>query len=68
MSKRELVDVLNKTSEIEKLLTTMGGSFMPTLKTINGKVEFQVWKEELKFQLEKLRKERIIVENVRVVR
>ena len=67
MSKRELVDVLNKTSEIEKLLTTMGGSLMPTLKTINRKVEFQVWKEELKFQLEKLRKERIIVETLELL-
>ena len=64
MSKRELVDVLNKTTEISKLLTPRVGSFMSGLKTINEKVEFQTWKEELKFQLGKLKKERIIVETL----
>ena len=67
MSKKELLDILSKTSEIEKLLTPMGGSFMPTLKTINGKVEFQIWKEELKLQLGKLKKEHIIVETLELL-
>lgn len=67
MSKKELLDVLNKTSEIEKLLTPMGGSFMPGLKTINRNVEFQTWKEELKIQLQKLKKEQIINETLELL-
>ncbi len=67
MSKKELIALLNKTSEVEKLLTPMGGSFMPTLKTINGKVEFQIWKEELKLQLGKLKKDHIIIETLELL-
>ncbi len=67
MSKRELVDVLNKTTEISKLLTPRAGSFMSGLKTINEKIEFQTWKEELKLQLGELKKDRIIVETLELL-
>lgn len=67
MSKRELVDVLNKTTEISKLLTPRAGSFMSGLKTINEKIEFQTWKEELKFQLGKLKKDHIIIETLELL-
>ena len=34
MEKQELVSILNKTAEIKKLLTPLGGSFVPDLKTL----------------------------------
>lgn len=62
MSKKELLDILDKTSEIEKLLTPMGGSVTPELKTIYRKKDFLNWKEELKHQLRKLKQEPLIIE------
>ena len=67
MGKQELVDLVNRITEMEKILTPLGGDFMPGLKTINRKPEFQNWKEELKFQLQKLKKEPIIIETLELL-
>ena len=62
MGKQELIDVINKTAEIEKLLTPKGGELMPGVKTINKAVDFQIWKAELKLQLQKLEQKPLVVE------
>ena len=62
MEKQELVSILNKTAEIKKLLTPMGGSFVPDLKTLYRKTDFLNWKEELKHQLHKLKQNPLIIE------
>lgn len=67
MSRQELIDVLNKTSDMEKLLTPTGGSFMPNTKTINSKVEFQIWKAELKRILPMLKQQPLIVETLELL-
>ncbi len=54
MGKRELADVLRKTSDIEKNLKPTGGSFAPNIKTINRDIDFQIWKAELKRELQNL--------------
>ena len=62
MGKQELLDVINKASEIEKLLTPLGGEFMPGVKTISKKLDFQIWKAELKLQLQELEQKPLVVE------
>ena len=51
MNKQEFIDVLGKVPEIEQLLTPIGGDFMPDIKMLYSKEEFQEWKAELKYQL-----------------
>lgn len=54
MGNRKLIDIIDKTAEIEKLFVSNGSGFMPQIKTINRSVDFQTWKTELKQQLLKL--------------
>ena len=67
LSRKELIDILNQTSDMEKLLTPTGGSFMPDTKTINGKVEFQIWRAELKRILQTLKQQPLIVETIELL-
>lgn len=67
MGKQEFVNVLDKRDEIEKLLTPMGGNFMPGLKTISRKKEFLDWKEELKYQLEGIKQTPLIIETLQLL-
>ena len=67
MSRQELIDVLNQTSDMEKLLTPTGGRFMPDTKTINSKVKFQIWRAELKRILQMLKQQPLIVETLELL-
>lgn len=62
MGKRELADVLRKTSDIEKNLKPTGGSFAPNIKTINRDIDFQIWKAELKRELQMMKQDPLIVD------
>lgn len=62
MSKQEVQTVIEKASEIEKLLSPAGGSFMPDLKTIHTKEEFLRWKEELRHHIQKLKPAPLVVD------
>lgn len=62
MEKQELLSLLNQTSNIEKLLTPLGGNFMPGLKSINRKPDFQIWKAELKRLLLRLKQDDLVLE------
>lgn len=63
-----LLALLNKTSEIETLLTAESGTGMswqkPVLRTINDKPEFVLWKNQLKYQLQKAPQDPIIQETI----
>jgi len=67
MGKRELKDILKRTSQIEKQLKPMGGSIMPELKTINRSVDFQIWKTELKEELLMLKQDPLIVDILHIL-
>ena len=60
MSKKELLDILNETSSIEKLLTPSGDNFMLELKTIYRNKDFLKWKERLKLQLQEVTKIKVM--------
>lgn len=62
MSKKELLDILNETSSIEKLLTPSGDNFMLELKTIYRNKDFLKWKERLKLQLQEVDQTPLVVE------
>lgn len=62
MGKQNLLNLLNRTEEIKKLLVPRGGDFMPGVKTIYRSVDFQIWKAELKQQLLKLKQDPFISE------
>lgn len=62
MSKQEVQTVIEKASEIEKLLSPTGGSFMPDLKTIHTKEEFLRWKGELRHHIQKLKPAPLVVD------
>lgn len=61
---QELIEILNKTSEIEKLLVPAGGSFMPTTKIINNKPAFILWKSKLQYQLQHIKQEPVIIDTL----
>ena len=63
-TKKEIVNVISELPEIEKFLLPMGGEFMPGLKTIYNKPQFINWKERLRFQLQKLKREAIVIETL----
>lgn len=68
-NKREgLLALLNKTSEIEKLLTTASGTGIPwqktTLRTIYDKPEFVLWKNQLKYLLQDVPRDQVIQETI----
>ena len=62
MAKQDLLNLLNRTEEIKKLLVPRSGDFMPGVKTISRSVDFQTWKAELKQQLLKLKPDPFITE------
>lgn len=62
MGMNELSDVLKRTSDIEKHLKPTGGSFAPNIKTINRSVDFQIWKTELKRELQMMKQDPLIVD------
>lgn len=67
MGKKNLVDVLNQTPEIAKLLKPKGGSFMPKIKTIGMNSDFQTWKTELKQLLQNMEQTPLIVDILQVL-
>ena len=66
-----LLSLLNKTSEIESLLTTSSGPGAPWLKTVlrtlYDKPEFVLWKTQLKFQLQAVPQDQLIQETIAVL-
>lgn len=62
MGMKELSDVLKRTSDIEKHLKPASGGFAPNIKTINRSVDFQIWKTELKQELQKMKQDSLIVD------
>lgn len=58
----ELSDILKRTSDIEKHLQPTGGSFAPNIMTINRNVDFQIWKTELKRELQMMKQDPLIVD------
>lgn len=62
MGMKELSDVLKRTSDIEKHLKPTGGNFMPDVKTINRNPDFQIWKTELKRELQRMKQDSLIVD------
>lgn len=67
MDKKELLALIEKTEDIEKLLTASKDSLYPTLKTINRKSDFQLWKTELAHQLRMLKQEPLVVELLQLI-
>lgn len=51
MGRKEIGDLLKRTSDIEKELKPLGSGYMPDVKTINRSPAFQTWKEELKQEI-----------------
>ena len=62
MAQKELTNILKRTSQIEKLLKPTGGSFMPNVKTINRNPDFQIWKTELKRELQRVKQDSLVVD------
>ena len=66
--RESLLTLLNKTSEIETLLTTASGTGIPwqktVLRTINDKPEFVLWKNQLKYQLQTAPQDQLIQETI----
>lgn len=66
--RESLLTLLSKTSEIETLLTTASGTGIPwqktVLRTINDKPEFVLWKNQLKYQLQKAPQDQLIQETI----
>ena len=60
MKKQDVVTLLNKSNEIEKKFTPLGGNFMPDIMTISKNVDFQIWVTELKRALQTLKKDSVI--------
>lgn len=64
MEKQELINSLNKVNEIEKLFSSEDSGFMPNIKTIKNNPEFLSWKNELKYYLQKIKQESLIIETL----
>lgn len=66
--RESLLTLLNKTSEIETLLTTTSGTGIPwqktVLRTIHDKPEFVLWKTQLKHQLQAAPQDQLIQETI----
>lgn len=62
MGMKELSDVLKRTSDIEKHLKPARDGFAPNLKTINRSVDFQIWKAELKRELQRTKQDPLVVD------
>lgn len=63
-----LLNLLSKTSEIEKLLTTVNEPGIPwqktTLKTIYKNPEFILWKNQLKYHLQEAPQDKLVQETI----
>lgn len=62
MGLNELSAILKRTSDIEKFLKPIGPNFAQDIKTINESVDFQIWKSELKRELEMMKQAPLIVD------
>lgn len=62
MGKKELINMLDKTTEIEKHLLPVDDGFLSGIKTINRNVDFQIWKAELKRELLQMKEEPLVLE------
>lgn len=62
MGMKELSNVLKRTSDIEKYLKPVSNGFVPNLKIINRSVDFQIWKTELKQELQKMKQDSLVVD------
>lgn len=66
--RESLSTLLNKTSEIETLLTPASGTGIPwqktVLRTIHDKPEFVLWKTQLKYQLQAATQDQLIQETI----
>lgn len=66
--RERLSALINKTSEIEKLLTAASGTGFPRQKTvwrtIYDKPEFVLWKNQLKYKLQEAPQDQLIQETV----
>ena len=66
--KEGLLTLINKTSEIETLLSTANGTGIPwqktILRTISDKPEFVLWKTQLKYQLQAAPQDQLIQETI----
>lgn len=67
MGMKELSDVLKRTSDIEKHLKPTDGNFMPNVKTINRDPDFQIWKAELKRELQKMKQDSLVVDTLQIL-
>lgn len=67
MGMKQLSDVLKRTSEIEKHLKPTGGNFMPNVKTINRDSDFQIWKTELKRELQMMKQDSLVVDTLQIL-
>ena len=67
MGMKEFSDVLKRTSDIEKHLKPTGGSFMPSVKTINRNPDFQIWKTELKRELQMMKQDSLVVDTLQIL-
>lgn len=62
MGMKELSNILERTSEIEKHLKPARGSYLPGLKIIYKDLDFQTWKTELKRELQMVKQDPLIVD------
>lgn len=67
MGMKQLSDVLKRTSDIEKKLKPTGGNFMPNVKTINRDPDFQIWKTELKRELQMMKQDSLVVDILQIL-
>lgn len=71
MGTESLFELLDKTSDIEKLLTTANGNGIPwhktILKTIRDKPEFVMWKTRLKYALQEAPQDQIIKDTIAIL-
>ncbi len=67
MGMKQLSDVLKRTSDIEKKLKPTGGNFMPNVKTINRDPDFQIWKTELKRELQMMKQDSLVVDTLQIL-
>ena len=67
MGMKQLSDILKRTSEIEKHLKPIGGNFMPNVKTINRDSDFQIWKTELKRELQMMKQDSLVVDTLQIL-
>lgn len=63
----ELIETIDRISEIEKMLQPSPGEPFGAFKTISGKQDFETWKSEIGYQLQKLKQESIVVKTIELL-